>query len=280
MPYYTNSYWLDVSRFTPTPDTRMIAVDTPWAVKSSQDVTLILLQCEPNAIENNREAYIQNHTKYDLLLTFDEDVLKSCSNSRLCLPACTWIRPEVYTSIDIQRKKVQISSITGSKNMGAPGHALRQLLYMNQLSLPQYFTWFRSSAGQPLPDIQGNPLIGKASSDKDKLFLDFQFSLAIENSRQINYFSEKLIDCLITKTIPIYWGCPNISNWFDTRGWIILETTSLAELRQKTKNMPNYNDYLDSIEYNYQRAKTEFTNHQITIQRSINLGLEARADGE
>jgi hypothetical protein len=139
--------------------------------------------------------------------------------------------------------------------------------------LPPYFKWFRSSFGDPLPNIQKNPIIAGDIHEKDKLFLDYQFSLVIENSRQANYFSEKLIDCLITKTLPIYWGCPNISNWFDTRGWIILESESIAELRMKTRVMPNYNDYQESIEANYQRAKADFTSHQATIQRAINLGV-------
>ena len=272
MPYSTNSYCFKFDCLETTTDNRFIAVDIPNAVKPKKDITLIVLQYEPNAIENHREAYIRNHAQYDMLLTFDDEVLKACPNARLCLPACTWIKPEVYNSIDTGRKKIRISSITGSKNMGAPGHALRQLFYMNQLSLPSHFIWFRSSVGQLLPDINGNQLIGKDLHEKDKLFLDYQFSLVIENSRQKNYFSEKLIDCLITKTLPIYWGCPNISDWFDTRGWIILESESLVELRQKTRVMPNYNDYRDSIEANYQKARAEFTNYYTTIQRVINLG--------
>jgi len=273
MPYYTNFPLFDVSKFTTTPDIRFIAIDTPYAVKPDNNTTLIVIQCEPNAIYNNREGYIKNHAKYDMILTFDEEVLKTCPNARMCLPAETWIRPEVYNTINVGRKELRISSMTGTKNLGAPGHSLRQLFYMNQLLLPSHFIWFRSSIGQPLPDIQGNPMIGSNGPEKDKLFLDYQFSLVIENSRQANYFSEKLIDCLITKTLPIYWGCPNISNWFDTRGWIILESESITELQTKTHVMPNYNDYQESIEANYQRAKAEFTSHNATIQRAMNLGV-------
>jgi hypothetical protein len=273
MPYSTNSYWFKFDCLETTTDNRFISVDIPNVVKPTSDTMLIMLQAEPNAIENHREAYIQNHAKYDMILTFDEEVLKACPNARLCLPACTWIRPEVYNTINVGRKKLMISSLTGRKNMGAPGHSLRQLFYMNQRLLPSYFKWFRSSFGDPLPNIQKNPIIAGDIHEKDKLFLDYQFSLVIENSRQANYFSEKLIDCLITKTLPIYWGCPNISKWFDTRGWIILESESIAELRMKTRVMPNYNDYQESIEANYQRAKADFTSHQETIQRAINLGV-------
>ena len=69
--------------------------------------------------------------------------------------------------------------------------------------------------------------------DKKHLFKS-QFSIAIESTSVENYFSEKLIDCLITKTIPIYWGCPNIEEFFDTRGMIIVN--SVDDLIKKVNN--------------------------------------------
>jgi hypothetical protein len=45
----------------------------------------------------------------------------------------------------------------------------------------------------------------------------------IENDRAPNYFTEKLIDCFALGTIPIYWGCPNIGDFFDARGIITME---------------------------------------------------------
>jgi hypothetical protein len=67
-------------------------------------------------------------------------------------------------------------------------------------------------------------MLGSSDSSKIEIFETYMFSIVIENSRQIHYFTEKIIDCLLTKTIPIYYGCPNISDYFDTSGWIILET--------------------------------------------------------
>lgn len=46
------------------------------------------------------------------------------------------------------------------------------------------------------------------------------FNISLENSKQVNYFSEKIIDCFLTFTIPMYIGCPNIGEYFDTRGII------------------------------------------------------------
>lgn len=43
---------------------------------------------------------------------------------------------------------------------------------------------------------------------------DYRYALAFENSLQRNYFSEKLVDCWLAWTMPIYWGCPNLADFF------------------------------------------------------------------
>ena len=51
----------------------------------------------------------------------------------------------------------------------------------------------------------------------------------IESCRFDYYFTEKLIDCFATGTIPIYWGCPSIGSFFDQMG--IIPFRDLDELK-------------------------------------------------
>ena len=51
---------------------------------------------------------------------------------------------------------------------------------------------------------------------------DYAFHIAMENQRRDLHFSEKLINPIMTGTIPIYWGMPSIGDYFDTRGMIIM----------------------------------------------------------
>ena len=148
-------------------------------------------------------------------------------------------------------------------------HAYRKLLYNNQLRIPLPITWFRSSIGTPLTVYGDNPVVYQ---DKSVIFLDYQFSIAIENSKQKYYFTEKLIDCLITKTIPIYYGCSNIAEYFDTRGWILLETLDMDEFVYKVHNfLPKYEDCMETIEHNYREAM-KYKDLGVNIHRAINLG--------
>ena len=46
--------------------------------------------------------------------------------------------------------------------------------------------------------------------------LPYRYSLVLENSSQKNYWTEKLADALLAWCVPVYWGCPNIDDFFET----------------------------------------------------------------
>lgn len=62
--------------------------------------------------------------------------------------------------------------------------------------------------------IQDSRIKGTLENKKNGL-LPYMFSIAIENSVEADYFSEKLTDCILTDTTPIYYGCPDISRFFN-----------------------------------------------------------------
>jgi hypothetical protein len=80
------------------------------------------------------------------------------------------------------------------------------------------------------------------------------FSVAIENARDINYFTEKLTDCLLTGTIPLYYGCPNVGDFFDMNGIIIFE--SMEELHEILDSLTPelYESKLESVKENFKRV--------------------------
>jgi len=94
---------------------------------------------------------------------------------------------------------------------------------------------------------------------------DYYYSLTIENCKKDYYYSEKIIDCFKTKTIPIYWGCPSIGNFFDINGIITFDT--IEELNSILKNISieQYNLKLKSVEKNYQLVYNMHTFFQYFI---------------
>lgn len=232
----------------------------------------IYIQLEPEAIRPVEKQIIENANNYDFILTFNDTVLKKCSNAYKYLFGMTRILPNDMNNININNKKFTITSVTNDKLMTI-GHHFRHSIYYKQehiLNIPTNF--FLSNDCRSLPIIKNNPRLGGPCESKIDLFKESQFSLVIENSRQINYFTEKLGDCLITKTIPIYYGCPNISEFFDVTGWIILDNESTDELIEKVKLLtPDYYlKYINIINKNFELVK-----QYIDLQENLNRTLRA-----
>jgi hypothetical protein len=59
--------------------------------------------------------------------------------------------------------------------------------------------------------------------DKFDALINYQYSIAIENSHLPRYFSEKIADCFLTYTMPIYYGCSNILDYFPEDAIILID---------------------------------------------------------
>lgn len=90
--------------------------------------------------------------------------------------------------------------------------------------------------------------------DKIDSLRDFRYSIVIENCREDYWFTEKLIDCFLTGTVPIYWGCPSIGDFFDPNGIITFHT--LADLDSILDNLSDadYDSRHEAIERNFKTA--------------------------
>lgn len=47
--------------------------------------------------------------------------------------------------------------------------------------------------------------------------LPYEYSIAVENSQERNYITEKFVDCALCNTIPIYSGAPNVSEVYNEK---------------------------------------------------------------
>jgi hypothetical protein len=228
-------------------------MEETWAINSLVLDRDNFVQLEPEAICHTRWFLLEYWTRFKRIYTFDSEVLAKCPNAIYYSSGYCWIKESDYKNIDTSIKQFQVSSLTGNKNWTI-GHRFRQQAYNSQHLFPKNFVFFVSF--DCAIDSLKNPRLEKSSDAKINIFKEFQFSIVIENSQQTNYFTEKLVDCLITKTIPIYWGCPNIKDFFNIEGWILLETDNVEEMIEKVKVLTSdyYSKYTDVIEENYQKA--------------------------
>ena len=265
-------YGLDVTSFYPYTNYIQcdedvdIYVDTREYVENSNKK--IYIQSEPYGIYDCRSYLREYSHRFDYILCHDASLYENPAKFISYIPASCWLNPNAYNSIDTTLKQFKISSLTGHKSQ-TDGHKARLVLYGNQLSFEQYpITFYRSHVQPQVPAIQNNPFI---EISKLELFTTYQFSIVIENVREMNGFTEKLIDCLITKTIPLYYGCPNVSTYFNTDGWILLTDDDIvSDLHAKLPALhaDYYKKYAHVIEENYEKAK-QYSSYTKCVLRGL-----------
>ena len=84
-------------------------------------------------------------------------------------------------------------------------------------------------------------------------------------------FTEKLIDCFQTKTIPIYYGCSNISDYFNIDG--IMIAYNIDDIINICNNVkPDYYESkIEAIEDNYNRSMKYLSHKQILDNKLAEL---------
>lgn len=240
-------------------------VDKIPITQANADIKRIILLLEPPEIYNLSQAVINGHGKtYHYLLTHSQNLLDQLSNSFLFEFGGCWV-----TDYKECNKEFGVSTVVGKKVM-TEGHRLRHTLWNRQHEITQPKKFWLSETSGSLRN-HGNPILGKYKS----VMFNYQYHIAIENVKRDNWFTEKLIDCLYTKTVPIYWGCPNISKWFDVDGMIIVN--NIDELIEATNSldMGLYDSMLGSITKNYNISRgfigaPDFSRLKLIITKILN----------
>jgi hypothetical protein len=206
----------------------------------------IFIACEPNEYFGNHDFAIHNSSVFDFILTWSPKILNNISNSILSIYGESWWqdKPFEYEKID---KEFKVSFLRGNL-LKLPGHYQRFELFdrQNEINTPIQF-W--DKLGE-----RGVDSFEQWRQYKIDSFRPYQYSVCIENTSHENYFTEKITDCILNKTIPIYWGCSNIGDFYNDKG--IIQVKNADEIIKIINNLdPGYYDsILDVIEENYNKA--------------------------
>ena len=211
---------------------------TPTIEELSINPYNILIIQEPNQLFGLHDWTIENSHYFSCILTWGQNILDKCENALLLPFGTTYLHSNnIYKTLANQEKKFELSFICGKKQL-IEGHFFRHKIYNKQqeiVSIP--LKWYYTYDGP-----------------KDIFFETSMFHLAIENSKNKNYFTEKIVDTFITKTIPIYWGCPNIEDYFDKRGFFTFETEDEVINLINNLTEKDYEERKEYIVFNYQKA--------------------------
>jgi hypothetical protein len=87
--------------------------------------------------------------------------------------------------------------------------------------------------------------------NKEIGLVDYRFSFCVENDTYDTYFTEKILDCFATGTIPIYMGTPKVTEYFNSDGIIFFDGT--FDITTLTEEL--YNSKIEAIKDNYDRVQ-------------------------
>jgi hypothetical protein len=166
-------------------------------------VTLLML--EPWAIQSRyyRMLWLLRY-KFDSILCRYQRLCCRYTNIHHFEAVESWVDINVFSPCYVKPK---ICSIIASAKNDLPGHQLRHHI-------------IERIRAQNLPvDIMGRGYV--PFDNKEDGLLPYHYSVVIENVQDNDYYSEKLLDCILCGTVPIFWGAPNIADYFDPRGMII-----------------------------------------------------------
>ena len=176
--------------------------DMAWAEKEERKVYGWLTESRdimPHLIDNIKKYPNETTEPFDAIFTHNQELLSLGDPFRWVPAQGTWIK-----DIKMYPKNKLVSMISSNKQF-VRGHTIR-------------LEWV-----EKLRDVVD--LYGRGFNEiefKEEGLCDYMFSVAIENARYETYFTEKILDCFATGTIPIYLGAPDVGEYFNSDGIISL----------------------------------------------------------
>jgi hypothetical protein len=189
------------------------------------------------------------HWRFYKILTKNAALLKEIDNGGFFYFGSTFIK-DIF---DIDCTKSKNASLIASAKRDLTGHRLRH----------EMVDYIRAEALDV--DVMGRGY--KPFENKEDGLAPYRYSVVIENVREADYFSEKLVDACLCCTVPIYWGAPNIADYYDLRGMIICKNADEIKIAMDRMSVSDYQARLKWIKKNQQAAYK----HAAYIERAAEL---------
>jgi hypothetical protein len=165
---------------------------------------------------------------------------------------CGWQVQKSYDQLDsiAPVPKTKLLSIIASNMRVTEGHR-RRYDFVKQLK--EHFTdrvdWYG----------KGNNFI----NDKWDGLHDYKFSVAIENQQIENYWTEKIADCFLAYTIPLYYGCTNIDQFFPKGSYVKIDLDNIHKSIETIEELLTGNYYEKNLDAVKEARKLILNKYQL-----------------
>ena len=185
--------------------------------------------------------------EYRYIFTYDDAVLNDLPNAVMApFSAYYWYGSSDPGNIsdDLYRSKSKNVSVLASK---------KELCHMH--SVRKAFAEKCKESG--LADTFGTFDGGTYLDSVDETLKDYRFSIVVENDISDYYFTEKITNCFISQTVPIYIGARKIDEFFNCDGIIQITEKDLDHMETILSECDedSYMGRIDAILDNYRRVQ-------------------------
>ena len=197
----------------------------------------IALLLEPKSMIGDAYRYVSEHPDYfRYIFTHDSELLKN-PNARMLNWADVWLTTD-------SEKTKGISLVTSPKNW-CPLHRERLRLYERFKAAGGVDIFYGDWNNPSIPNIPPQDYLEH-----------YKFSIILEHDIDEYWYTEKLLNCFATKTVPIYTGATKIGEIFNPDGIIQVPYTDMIprtviQLRLDEE----YNKRKTAIEDNFKRVE-------------------------
>jgi hypothetical protein len=88
-------------------------------------------------------------------------------------------------------------------------------------------------------DIYGRGF--KSFECKYEILKNYKYSICIENSSLPDYFTEKINECFLAEVFPIYFGCTNIEDYYDSNSFLSIDIYDYQKSIEKIEYALHFN---------------------------------------
>lgn len=209
---------------------------------------------ESKAIIPTVYTYVMKHEKdmmqFDYIFTSDKEILDKYKNARFCPAGGVWYGTPrwggVPTLENFKLKNRNISLLAS--------HKVRCDLHRFRYHLATKYK--ESDLVDVFATFDGGPMVPLADA------LDhYRYSIVIENNQLDYYFTEKILNCFASLTVPIYIGATQIGDFFNIDGIIQISepTTEAIEQAIQLCGEKDYQARQAAIVDNFERVKGYWT---------------------
>ena len=192
---------------------------------------------------------------FDFILTYEKNLLDKPSEKYKFFPCDT---SGIEKASHKLHKKTKLVSMIYSEKKWLTGHKLRHIIVNNLLPKIGYDKVQLFGRGTP------RPLELKSEGTND-----YMFQIAIENMKRPNYFADKIYDCFATGTVPIYWGAPNVGDYFDSRGILFFNNPQELSDILFSLSEEKYNEMLPYVKKNFELVKKYLSPDDYILEETI-----------